>query len=123
MDAEIIKGIISLVLGLGYIVLVPYFLYTILWWFPFLFIGGLISGENFKKDNLDFLSPFIIVQMTFPKNRSAQIPIGLAIVILSAVGAYIFLNDDSVLLAVCAMFVGVMTFFGIALSLRSEYGK
>ena len=120
MDIEIIKGVVSLILGVGYIVLVPYFLYTILWWFPFIFIGGLMSGENFKKDNLDFLSPFIIVQMTFPKSQRTQTLIGMGIVISSAVGAYVFWNDNSMLFVFCAAIISAMTSFGIVLSFRSK---
>lgn len=113
---EIINTVVRLFLGVTFIIFTPYFLYAAIWWFPIIFIGGIITGSIFKKDDLELLSPFIIFQMTFPQNKKVPLYMGLYATFLSGIGVYIFFSEGSKIWAIFACFIGIATSFGIILS-------
>ena len=77
----------------------PYFLYAVIWWFPLIFIGSLLSKDRFKKENLGFLSPLCILQFPSSGGNDAFSPnqvraIGMVIVFLCCVGTYQFWSEN-----------------------------
>lgn len=118
---EILQAIMSLLVGLTYIVLAPYFLYALVWWFPLIFLTGLFTGHFFKKGSLDMLSPFIIFQMALPDNPKAARILGTITALLSFFGAYVFFGEGK-FFSYMSVFIGLATIFGVLLSLKKKGG-
>ncbi len=114
---EIFQALISLCLGITYIILAPYFLYAVIWWFPLFFLGGLFSGSLFKKGNIEFLSPLMILQMSHFSKKTCRI-LGTVLALLSFIGAYQLWNENQTInfLTIVASFIGVMTVFGVIIT-------
>lgn len=114
---EILQALISLFIGITYIILAPYFLYAVIWWLPLMFLPTLFTGGFLKKDNIAFLSPLLLLQMSEFSVKTCRI-IGIILTFLSFIGAYQFWNENKTInfLTIIAGFIGIMTALGVILT-------
>jgi len=101
------------------VLLAPLFLYTIVWWFPLIFISGLITGEAFKKDSYSLLSPFCMLEMIFKDNITVARIIGIFYSITSFMLSWLVYNDTKKIgpFILFFLFVGILMLLGIIFSL------
>jgi hypothetical protein len=116
MDVYLIHAFASLVVGIVYLSLAPFFLYIVIWWLPIILPGTLMSilkGESSLRDDLEFLSPFCLIRGVFPDNKKLQIGIGLTILALTCIGMYIFWKENNDVFFYVTLFIGVTMLLGI----------
>ncbi|MBP6929751.1 MAG: hypothetical protein KBB77_02335 [Candidatus Moranbacteria bacterium] len=99
------------------LVLSPLFVYANFWWFPIIFVGGILSGVFFKKDNLNMLSPFIMLEI-ISGNQNRNRLIGVVFSLTSfALSFYVFFPETGYgIWFYYFIFLGMSMFVGVIAS-------